>query len=485
METKSQLDSRYSDLALYRLEAGDSEAVSSQASFSQALPAGITDGMLLRDIAKIAWPSLVELALTQVTSMIDLMMVGSLGAWALTAVGLTTQPKQILSVLFIAFNVGTTAMVARYKGNGEQEKANTVLRQAIMFTTLLALVMSAIGFVFARQFLLLMRAAEPAVVDGGAVYFKILMLGFPAFALTTALTATLRGVGRSNVTMMYNTVSNVIKLGLNLLLIKGNLGFPAFGVSGASIATVAGQLAALGIALYQVLNGRNYLKIKLTDRFAPVKAELKKIFKIGLPSMFGNVAFQIGMTFYSVTVSGLGTIAFATHQACISVLQFSVMIGSAIAVSSTTLVGQSLGRRRPDMAQLYSSRSSQLGLCLAIVFGSMLFFFGGDVVKLYSSEPGVISNGIVVLKYVAFLQPFQAVQFVLNGSLQGAGDTKITAAVITFTSLIVRPFLAYTAVTLLHWGLQGAWLALIGDQFLRFVLIYIRYRSGKWKLLKI
>jgi Na+-driven multidrug efflux pump len=85
--------------------------------------------MLYSDIIKIAWPSVVELTLTQLASMVDLMMVGGLGAWALTSVGLTVQPKFLLMTLFMALNVGATAMVARYKGAGRPDKANLILRQ--------------------------------------------------------------------------------------------------------------------------------------------------------------------------------------------------------------------------------------------------------------------------------------------------------------------------------------------------------------------
>ena len=90
---------------------------------SNTIPEGVANRALYTDILRIALPSFMELMLTQLASMMDLMMVGQLGPWALTAVGLTTQPKFLLMTLFIALNVGATALVARYRGAGEQEKA--------------------------------------------------------------------------------------------------------------------------------------------------------------------------------------------------------------------------------------------------------------------------------------------------------------------------------------------------------------------------
>ena len=90
---------------------------------TKAVPQGITSRMLYRDVARIAWPSFVELTLTQLASMVDMMMVGQLGAYAIAGVGLTNQPKFLLMTMFMAMNVGTTALVARYRGAGEDERA--------------------------------------------------------------------------------------------------------------------------------------------------------------------------------------------------------------------------------------------------------------------------------------------------------------------------------------------------------------------------
>ena len=124
-------------LALDRVEAGESLEISKKHT---ALPPGLTRGMLMKDVLRIAGPSFVELTLTQLTSMADLMMVGQLGAWAITAVGLTTQPKFLMMTMFMAMNVGATALVARYKGAEQPAKANEAVRQALMLTLVMSVV---------------------------------------------------------------------------------------------------------------------------------------------------------------------------------------------------------------------------------------------------------------------------------------------------------------------------------------------------------
>ncbi len=160
------------------------------------------------------------------------------------------------------------------------------------------------------------------------------------------------------------------------------------------------------------------------------------------------------------------------------------MTGQAFAVSSTTLVGQSLGKKRPDMAQAYASRCQRLGIVVGLVLTAVFALFGGDIVGLYNSQKEVVEMGAKIMFFVAFVQPFQASQFILAGGLRGAGDTKATAIIITITTMILRPTLA---VILVHmgFGIFGAWVALACDQLLRSLLIFIRYRSGKWKLIKL
>lgn len=452
---------------------------------TNTLPPEVTSKMLYKDVVRIAWPSFVELILTQLASMVDLMMVGSLGAWALTAVGLTTQPKFLLMTMFTAMNVGATAMVARYRGSGERDKANTVMRQAILLTFVLSALASILGYIFAEPLVIFMGAQEQEVLEGAVVYLRIQMIGFVFMALTTTVTAVLRGVGDSRTAMIYNMTANVVNVILNYLLIFGNLGFPEMGVAGASLATIIGQFVAFAYAYFYVMSGKRYLHLRIRDGFKPIWSELKKIFQIGFPALVEQCVMRAGMIIYAKTVASLGTVAYATHQVCMNIQALSFMSGQAFAVSATSMVGQSLGRKRPDMAQAYCSRTRRIGFCVAIVIALTFFFFGGHIVGLYNDEKEIVEKGAKILMIVAFTQPFQTSQFIVAGGLRGAGDTKATAIVTFITVLLVRPGFAIFSIYVLDWGLYGAWVAMALDQVLRTTLIFARYRSGKWKQIKV
>ena len=480
-KTIPQKASRALHTALDKLPWGDPANAGKKLPRKLSLPNEVTSRELYQDIITIAWPSLLELLLTQLTSMADLMMVGKLGAWALTSVNLVTQPKFLLSTMFVALNVGCMAMVARHKGAGRQDKARLVLRQSMMLNFLISLVFAVLGFVFAEPLIRFMGAQEEATLVGGTQYLKIQMLGLTFLALTTTITNALRGAGDSKTALFYNTTANVVNVLLNYLLIYGNWGFPRMEVAGASLATTIGQGVAFAIALYSVLHKDRYLYLDFKAGFKPDKEAIGDIVRIGLPSLIEQLCMRTGMIIYAITIASLGTVNQACHSVCMNILALTFMTGQAFSASATSLVGQSLGKIRADMAVHYSRRTQRLGMIVAFIMAGTLFFFGKQVIMLYTDDPFIIQTGPFLLKMVAIIQPLQSSQFILAGALRGAGDTKYTAKVTFITVMIMRPLIAIIAVNLFKWGLPGAWCGLVLDQCMRTLLITLRYNSGKWQ----
>ena len=196
--------------------------------------------------------------------------------------------------------------------------------------------------------------------------------------------------------------------------------------------------------------------------------------------MVEQLAMRVGVIIFSKTIAGLGTVAYATHQVCMNIQALTFMNGQAFATSSTSLVSQSLGKGRPDMAMHYSKRTQRVGMYCAIAIAVFVFFCNKFVLGLYSDDADIIATGASLLQMIALIQPFQASQFILAGALRGAGDTKYTAMVTTLTVMLLRPGLALLLVNQFNLGLHGAWYALVADQILRTCLIVLRYMSGKW-----
>ena len=259
--------------------------------------------------------------------------------------------------MFTALNVGCMTMVARHKGAGRQDKAQLILRQSLMINLVLSVFFAVLGFAFAHPLVLFMGAQDEQTLLGGMQYLQIQMLGLPFLALTTTITNALRGAGDSKTALFYNTIANVVNIFLNYLFIYGRMGMPRLEVAGASLATSISQGVAMAIALAAVLNRNQYVHLNLRAGFRPDRESIADIARIGLPSMIEQLCMRVGMIVYAKTVASLGTVMLACHQVCMNILSLTFMTGQAFAVSATSLVGQSLGKLRADMAVLYSRRT--------------------------------------------------------------------------------------------------------------------------------
>ncbi len=447
-----------------------------------ALPDGVTSRMLYNDIIRIGWPAFVELTLMQLTAMFDTMQVSRLGTWATSAVGLTNLPKMLLGTAFMALNTGTMAMVGRYRGAGQQNNAKRVIRQTFILNALCGILFGIIGLIFAEPLIKFMGASEEKVLIEGVKYFQIQMIGFVTVSMTSCITSTLRGCGDSKTAMKYNMTSNVVNVTLNWILINGKFGFPRLEVVGASLATVIGQTVALIMALRAIRQKNQYARLEF-PKGSVFKLDMdiiSNVTRIGFPSMIEQLAMRLGVMVFTKTVAGLGTDAYATHTICMNIQSMTFMNGQAFATSATSLVSQSLGKGRPDMALHYSKRTQRVGMATAAIIAVGIFFFNEFLIGLYNNDPAIVAVGSGLLSMVALIQPFQSSQFVLAGALRGAGDTKYTAMVVMLTAMLLRPGLAILLIKGFDFGLEGAWYALVADQLLRTALVFARYNTGKW-----
>lgn len=447
-----------------------------------------------RTVLTIAGPAVAELVLTSATQLADTIMVGKLGAYAISAVGITNQPRFIMLAVFIAFNVGATALVARFKGEGNKRETDIVTAQAILLTVAAGAFLTIPGILFAKQMVLFMGAAADTT-EAATGYFTILMAGFIPTVIPLAISALLRGVGDTRISMRYNVTANLVNIVFNYFLIYGKFGFPKLGVNGAAIATVIGNCTACAMALYTVLGKRFHRKADSATAFIELKLVretcqpnlpmLKRIVKIGLPSAGEQFVMRVGLLIYTITITSLGTNVFAAHQIVLTILNMSFVNGQAFGIAATSLTGQSLGRRDHQAAKEASASCQKIGSIISTAMGMLMFIFRSQLMELFTSEPEIVALGAGVMILTALVQPFQSSFQIYAGALRGAGDSLYPAISMVIGILIVRPLLSYVTITIFGWGLFGAWIALFLDQTARFFFILLRYRSGKWIYTKV
>lgn len=433
---------------------------------------------------KLAAPTLVEMFLVSLTGMADLIQCGRLGPAAITGIGLTNQPMMLLQSVFQAVNVGTTALIARFIGMGRPEKASETLKQTFYVTVLLGVVVSCFAGVFASQILTFM-GADSEVLQVGTPYIRTVGYGFVFSAIAMALAAALRGAGDTRTPMTVNLAANAVNIVFNAILIWGLFGFPRWGVFGAAVATTFSRFVAAVWFIVLAVKGERSIRLDLRERYRPDKEILGRIYHIGLPAAIEQLVLRGGQVMFARIVSSLGTVTFAAHQVALNILGLSFQPGQAFAIAATTLVGQYLGAERPDDAERCARTSLRMGLGVGLFMGVIFALAGRYISFLYTNELSVVLGSALALRIYAVAQPFQSTHFVLSGGLRGAGDTTYPLYSTAIGIWVVRVVIGYVFVMVLHWGLAGAWAAMGLDQVARGVLIWLRFRSGAWKHIKV
>ena len=460
---------------------------------SADIPAGRA---MYKQYINIAVPSVCEMVLISLISMIDTVMVSGIGTDAVAAVGLVGQPRMIMLCLFFALNVGITAVVARRKGENNREEANSALRTAIVMILGLSAVLMAVLLPMSSALMRFAGAEEGRTLALSTDYFTILGWALPFQALSMGICAAQRGVGNTKLTMQVNITSNIVNVIFNYLLINGIGPFPKLGVHGAAIATALGMVVGFALsvrAIYQDNNG--FLRLKPTDNWKPEMKSVKALVKVASSAMVEQLAMRVGFFAYARIVADLGTDAFAAHQICCQFLNLSFSCADGLGIAGTSLVGQMLGRKRRDLAHIYGTLAQRFSLTAGLLLATVCVLLRAPLVGMFinpGESEAVRAMAELVMIVLGILQPLQMLSVVASGALRGAGDVKYTARVMLLTVTCIRPVLAligvYVCQHVLHRSdiaLMAAWTATCCDMAVRMTLMMKRYRSEKWHSIKV
>ncbi len=433
-----------------------------------------------------AWPAVCESFFVALAGMVDSLMVSSLGASAVAAVGLTTQPKFMGFALFFAMNVSVSALVARRKGEDRQKSANEILLTAILFVIIAAAVISSICVLFANPIISFCGSTAETHAQA-VIYYRIIMGCMIFSALSMVINAAQRGSGNTMIAMRTNIVSNVVNIACNYLLIQGHFGFPALGIAGAAIATVFGTIIACIMSFHSLFNRDGFVNVYylIEEKPKPSLEPVITIVKLGFSVFIEQVLMRIGFMSTAMMAAKMGTYALAAHQVGMNILGLTFSFGDGMQVAAVALIGKSLGEGKPDKAWRYGKTCQRIGLCISCCL-ALIYFFGGEALyKLFFEEPEIVAIGVEIIRTIIIIVLFQVSQVIYMGCLRGAGDTVYTAIASTISVTIVRTAASYIFGFVMGFGMVGIWMGVLADQMCRFTFAAVRYRLGKWTRIKI
>jgi len=433
-----------------------------------------------------AWPAVMESFFISFAGMVDSWMVSSLGASSVAAVGLTTQPKFIGLCIFMALNVSVSALVARRRGEKDRYGANQVLLMAFAFVLVMGAIVSMAAVTFAGP-IIRFCGSQADTHDDAVLYYRIIMGGMMFNIISMAINAAQRGAGNTKIAMRTNVTSNIVNMIGNYLLIGGNFGFPALGITGAALATVFGTVVACGMSIISILPKDNFVSIPyiLKEKVKITLAPVKNMLNIGSSVFVEQIFMRIGFLTVSMMVANLGTEAFAAHQVGMNVMSLSFSFGDGMQVAAVALCGRSLGELRPDLAKSYGTICQRIGNMISIVLACIYLVLGEWYYGMFFEEVHIIAIGVQIMRVLTIIVLLQISQVIYMGCLRGAGDVKFTTMASMLSITFVRPIFSYLFCYVMGFGIIGIWYGVVFDQLTRFVLTQWRFKSEKWMKIKI
>ncbi len=450
------------------------------------------DRKLLGMIGNMAYPVVLANLLQATVGIVDIWMVSRLGTQATAAVGLSRQLIMIVIISIAGLAVGTRTMVAQFTGAGRQDMVTRTTVQSILLTFFVSGLISMIGAAFG-PLLLVVVGAGPEIRALGTPYMQLFFALSIFMIFNFMFNAMLQGAGDMKTPLVIMAFINVIHVFFNYMFIYGVGPFPEMGVTGAAAGTMTSRFVGTAVGLGVLFSGRFAVKIPRGTSFLPDWDLMRRLLRIGIPVAGQNVVRTSANLGFLWVVTNSAAVAF-TRQANVAAYSigiqseaFSFMPALALAIVATTLVGQAQGAGDSSEAERRGWVVGLIGVVAMSLAGVILFVFAPQIIAIFN-EAGdelVAQAGIAYLRVNALVEPFLALAIVMRGGLDGAGDTRPPLYYTILSQWLIRLPLSYALVMSLNMGINGAWYAMALSTTIQGVLTANRFRSNKWKYIKV
>ncbi len=454
--------------------------------FKEAVKGGeqdYTTGSINKAIFMLSVPMILEMVMESLFAVVDVFFVSKLGTDAVATVGLTESMLTILYSVAWGVAMGATALVARRIGEKNTDGAAHAGMQAMYVGVAISILVSIAGIFFAKE-LLLMMGAEQRVAEHNYHYTQLLMGSNIVIMLLFLINGIFRGAGDATIAMHSLWIANILNIILCPTLINGFGPIPAFGLTGAALATTIGRGVGVCYQLYHLFNGQGAIRI------------LRKHMKIDLPvigsiiniSSGGTAQFLIASAswiFLVKILSDFGSNALAGYTIGIRVIIFTILPAWGMANAAATLVGQNLGAGQPDRAEKSVWQTARYNMFFLVTVAVIFFTCAEWIISIFTTDAAVIASGVECLRYVSLGYAFYGYGMVVAQSFNGAGDTKTPTIINLFGFWAFQIPLAYVLAKVLNLGPMGVFLAISVAESAIAVAAVMVFKRGKWKTVKV
>ncbi|MCR4941019.1 MAG: MATE family efflux transporter [Treponemataceae bacterium] len=389
---------------------------------------------------------------------IDAAMVGGLGANASAAIGLVASSTWVIGSLSSALSIGYTVQVANAVGAGNQKRAKGILVKATVSCLIFSLLLTAAALALSGLLPTLL-GAEEVIKKDASIYFFVYALSTPFFQMIYLMGGMLQCSGNMKVPSILNSLLCILDAAFNVIFIK----LMGLGVLGAALGTTASAVFVSVFMVYFTVHKSEYLGITRGRR--PGEGERlfshnvnREAFRLAAPIAVEKVAFTGALVAITRIIAPLGAVALSANSFAVTAEALCYMPGYGLSEAATTLVGQSYGARRQDLASSFSWITVFAGSLIMLLTGLVMYFLCPLVFKLLTPVPEIQALAVKVLRIELFAEPLYGASIVASGALRGQKDTLIPSILNLISLWIVRLGLSLLLVG--HFALEGIWMAM-------------------------
>ena len=443
----------------------------------------ILQGNINRAIILLAIPMTLEMIMESLFAIVDIFFVSKIGVNAIAVVGLTESMLTITYSLGWGLAMGTTAMISRRVGEGDNDGASVSAVQSIYLALIISLPIMIAGIFFSEDLLGFMGASQDIITEGSG-YTKLTLTFNLIVILLFLINGIFRGAGDAALAMRSLWIANTFNIILDPMFIFGIGPFPKLGIEGAAIATIIGRSFGIIYQLYHLKQGKGLIKVHKDNWHINPKI----IFKLVKLSAGVTAQFIIGSAswiFLMRIISIFGNNALAGYTIAIRVVIFTLLPAWGFSNAAATMVGQNLGANQPERAEKAVWRTGFFNMIFMGIVMIIFFLFGDNIASFFTNEKEVVDHASKCLSIFAIGYLFYAFGMVLVQSFNGAGDTKTPTMMNLFIYWVLQIPLAYTLAIYLGFGAEGAYYSIVISESAFSVIGYFLFKKGKWKTIKV
>lgn len=442
-----------------------------------------TSGSIRRAIFLLSVPMVFEMLMESLFALVDIAFVSRVSVNAVATIGLTESVLTLIYAVAMGLSMAATAIVARRVGERDVEGAKRAAVQALALGVSISLVIGILGFVYAKEILALMGAGDDLIEEGYG-YTRIMMGGNITVLLLFLINAIFRGAGNASIAMWVLVLSNGINIILDPIFIFGFGPIPAYGVTGAAIATNIGRGIAVLFQLWILFFGWGRVKLAFRD----LVLNLGVMWNLVRVSLGGMGQYLIGTSswiFLMRIMSEFGSEVLAGYTIAIRVMMFTLMPAWGMSNAAATLVGQNLGAGQPQRAEVSVWKTGKYNALFMGIISLFYLVFAKSIIGWFSSDIQVVAQGALCLRVIALGYVFYAYGMVVIQAFNGAGDTTTPTLINLISFWMFQLPMAYVAALVLDYGSMGVFVSITVAEVFLAILAMVWFKKGNWKRVEV